>query len=231
MIDTFLKDHLLRWLLNRYYGTTFIPADDHDIIYGRHNIRHITLNNGVAVKASHASRYVALQDVVEYDWRDIRPTDIVLDIGANIGAFAIGAAKIAKRVIAMEPLYHLELTHNKFLNLCPNIIVLPTALGDSLTVNISYDLSEPREVPALSFDLLLHLCGEPVSFLKCDCEGAELTIPYELLLPIRRIEMELHDASNPKEQELLAFLQSNWNTTVSQLDATHRMVHAFRKEP
>ena len=39
-----------------------------------------------------------IDDVCSYKFDDIRSSDIVLDIGANIGAFALHAAKKAKHV-------------------------------------------------------------------------------------------------------------------------------------
>ncbi len=42
----------------------------------------------------------------------VRSTDIVVDVGANIGAITIPLAKVAKKVYAIEPLLYKELEDN-----------------------------------------------------------------------------------------------------------------------
>ncbi len=44
-----------------------------------------------------------ITSVTEYRFEDIRPGDRVLDIGANVGAFCIRAARLGGRVTAVEP--------------------------------------------------------------------------------------------------------------------------------
>ncbi|MCK9277869.1 MAG: FkbM family methyltransferase, partial [Methanoculleus sp.] len=54
----------------------------------------------------------AVYVVGEYHIDDIRPEDIVLDIGANVGAFCIRAARRSRRVLAVEPVLTEALQEN-----------------------------------------------------------------------------------------------------------------------
>lgn len=48
----------------------------------------------------------------EYEWNDIKKDDIVIDIGACVGAFSLRAAQFSNHVFAIEPLFMDELKQN-----------------------------------------------------------------------------------------------------------------------
>lgn len=134
----------------------------------------------------------SIKDVMtEYKFDDIRPTDIVLDIGANIGGFSLNVHKMASHVYAIEPLFIDALNRNIELNNAKNIDVIHCALGYG-EMNITYN-GTSNKVIGLSLENIIKLCGGHVDFMKCDCEGAEFCIQVPDIMNIRRIEAEVHN--------------------------------------
>ena len=133
--------------------------------------------------------YRQITDVREYRFGDISPEDIVVDIGANIGAFCIRAARTARQVTAVEPVTCAQLRENIRLNRV-SVQVLEGALGDGKPADICWD--DTRVIsPTYTLQKIRQIAGG-CDFLKCDCEGAEWLIDPAELTGIRRIEMELH---------------------------------------
>jgi FkbM family methyltransferase len=130
-----------------------------------------------------------ITEVSEYRFSDIRRDDRVLDIGANVGAFSLRAARLSPYVTAVEPLTIDPLKENIRLN-AADVRVIEGALGDGSVCRISWDDLD-RSVQTYTLGQLIAIAGG-CDFLKCDCEGAEWKISPEDLLGIRRIEMELH---------------------------------------
>jgi hypothetical protein len=130
-----------------------------------------------------------ITEVPEYWMQDIREDDTVLDLGANIGAFAIRAARRSRHVVAVEPVTTDLLLGNIRLN-GADIRVLRAALGDGRPAEIVWDGCRAI-VPSFPLRDLTRQAGG-CDFLKCDCEGAEWQIEPDDLSGIRRIEMELH---------------------------------------
>lgn len=84
----------------------------------------------------------------------IRPTDIVVDIGANMGLFALWAAPQASlgRVVAVEPSRTLDcLVHNARWNGLDNITPVPVAIGN--------DGDEMELVEYPGFNIVTHPVG------------------------------------------------------------------------
>lgn len=133
--------------------------------------------------------------LTDYHFSDIRPTDIVLDIGANIGAFTLFAAKKAKHVYAVEPLYTDILRKNIAKNNLKNVTVLEMGVGDDNKHLVKYG-NRSKRVYFTPFSNLLQMCNNKIDFLKCDCEGGEWSISPTYLKGIRRIEMEVHHFKN-----------------------------------
>lgn len=131
------------------------------------------------------------RSINEYDTKDIRPSDIVLDIGANIGGFSLNIYKKVHYVYAVEPLFIDTLNRNIELNNAKNINVIPCALGSG-EMDITYN-GLSRKVIGLSLGDIIKLCGNHIDFLKCDCEGAEWCITLPEIMNIRRIEAEIHN--------------------------------------
>ena len=121
---------------------------------------------------------------------DIGKDDRVLDIGANVGAFCLRAARLSSQVTAVEPVTIERLKENIRLNNA-TVRVIEGALGKcGGRCEISWD-DLVRTVPVYPLNTFISLAGG-CDFLKCDCEGAEWQIRPEELEGIRRIEMELH---------------------------------------
>lgn len=164
---------------------------------------------------------------------EIGADDVVIDVGANIGAFAVTAARAAPngRVIACEPESDnfALLCDNLARNGCRNVTAVRAAVTDHLgevSLSVSADNSSGHSlrrshggpgvvVPAVPLDRLLdehHV--ERCDFLKLDCEGAEYDIlyhlPTEYFRRIRRIALEYHaspDEKRAKGDGLVDFLR------------------------
>jgi hypothetical protein len=130
-----------------------------------------------------------ITDVPEYRFNDICPEDVVVDIGANIGAFSIRAARVSCSVTAVEPVTAALLRNNIQAN-GVSVQVIDGALGDGKPAEICWD--ECRVfTPSFTLRMIFKMAGG-CDFLKCDCEGAEWLIHPKELAGVRRIEMELH---------------------------------------
>jgi len=191
----------------------------------------VTLTDGSAFKAT-KNFWVVLDEVRrEYDWSDMRSTDILLDIGAHIGSITIPAARKVKHVYAVEPLFTDELRENICLNGLTNVTILPFALGNGGAIDISFFESEKKNIQTRTFREILELCGEQIDFLKCDCEGGEWFINVRDLEGIRRIEMEVHPVMWPEEKsnpDLIPYIQDNWITEKTEIKTTYSL-HAKKK--
>jgi len=135
------------------------------------------------------ARFRQITDVDEYRFNDICPEDIVVDIGANVGAFCIRAARRSRNVTAVEPVTTAPLRNNILAN-GVSVQVLEGALGDGKPAVICWD-EERVSTSTYTLQMILELAGG-CDFLKCDCEGAEWLINPTELAGVRRIEMELH---------------------------------------
>jgi FkbM family methyltransferase len=128
----------------------------------------------------------------EYKFYDIQPTDIVLDIGANVGAFSLFVSRFVYHVYAVEPMLYEVLGANVINNERDNITVLTHALGKGM-LEIPWEGCKTRHIIGKSLGELIQECGGHVDFIKCDCEGGEWAITAEDLRCVRRIEMEIHN--------------------------------------
>ena len=136
-----------------------------------------------------STRWRQITVVPEYRFDDMRTDDIVIDIGANVGAFAIRAARLSCRVVAVEPVTCDLLQENTRLN-GVDVRVICGALGDGCPAEVRWD-GEVVTTPTFPLRKIIAMAGG-CDFLKCDCEGAEWHIDPADLLSVRRIEMELH---------------------------------------
>jgi len=168
--------------------------------------------------------------------RPLSPGDRVIDIGANIGAFTILAARIvgpAGQVIAVEPATDTfrQLERNLALNNLTNAIAKRTAVGEtpgtaslhvahnavftSLYREIAAQATSDRieEVTIVTLDQLLEENGwNRCHFLKLDCEGAEHGIIRGMsaatAAKIDQIGMELHRVEGFDSAALIDKLKS-----------------------
>lgn len=143
-----------------------------------------------------------------------RFTGTVVDVGANIGAFAVLAAKAgAKRVVAFEPepgnlarlQYHLEL--NNVADVVEAKAMAVNGRGGSLAVEGTGGGARtvpPDEfgyvVPAVSLAEALRDVGD-VEFLKMDIEGGEYAaftqLAVDALAFVDRMALEFHGPAMP----------------------------------
>jgi len=184
----------------------------------------------------------------EYRFDRIRPDDVVLDIGAQIGAFAIPAAKIARRVYAVEPLFHCELLESLRLNRAAKVYPLLYGVrhdGEGCNTEVVDYWGLRRFCRVLSFpDILREIQGSHVApfesrnidVLKIDCEGCEWYINPEDLKGIRVIEAELHTfglgiKGRRKMKQWISWLEENgYNYELEHIDSTRSMLHAEKRE-
>jgi FkbM family methyltransferase len=174
-------------------------------------------------------------EVPEYWMDDIRADDLVLDIGANIGAFCIRAAKMSRHVAAVEPVTADLLEENIAMN-GVNVRVFRAALGDETMSEIEWDGIRSL-VPTFRLRDLVRNAGG-CDFLKCDCEGAEWQIGPEELSGIRRIEMELHQPpiGGPPNPELLRYIAREYSFSIDRIPVHGPLgqmgiLHAWRQSP
>lgn len=146
----------------------------------------------------------------------IGETDTIVDIGANIGAFSVWAAKMAHKglILSYEPdkkNFGL-LVRNKHLNKCFNIHCFCLGVCDRpgrkpfylQSVNNSMhslfpdDFARKTTIPCTSLDTIVSVHGlKRIDVLKIDAEGAEYPILLKAstrtLSKIQRIYLEYHD--------------------------------------
>lgn len=134
----------------------------------------------------------SLQRIDGNPWfRNIRPDDVVLDIGANIGAIAIPLAKKAEHVYAVEPLFFKELRDNVELNGLINVTILPFGIAPTAGFRAFEFSSRSGGARTISFAELKEWTGH-IDFLKMDCEGCEWGIESGEMEGIRELRIEFH---------------------------------------
>jgi hypothetical protein len=219
MIDiaTILKDlyycdfNIQKWINHRF-------RDPSKIVIDKASLAYVTTTEGLKFHCIWGN--ILHQVLEEYQFQDIEPNDVVLDLGANIGAFALRAALKCRHVYAVEPLYPKELTENIALNnLQDKITVLPYGIGDGRKIPIKF-FERVETIQTYPFMEILKMTG-PVSFLKCDIEGAEWVLRPEEIANIRRLEFEVHlgkghsgeDLNLLENEDLIRFIYDHWNTT------------------
>lgn len=132
-----------------------------------------------------------LYAIQNYNMNDLKPDDVVLDLGANIGAFSLPASTKCKHVYAIEPLYYDVLRKNCELNSIKNISVLPCAIGYPGESTIEHG-NRNKTSKVVPLNMIYRLCRYKPTFLKIDIEGYEWFITPEDFNGIREIEGEIH---------------------------------------
>lgn len=150
-------------------------------------------------------RYV-VDEARAYRPLELRPDDVVLDLGACIGSYTVIAARTARKVIAVEPApENFELLAMNCADLTDRTQLIQAAVvGDRrgsvrLFTASSWNHSTVAyrgrtasvEVPAVCFADLLET--ERPTVLKADIEGAEWDLPItDLPDYVRAFAIELH---------------------------------------
>ena len=163
----------------------------------------------------------------EYRLDDIKKSDIVLDIGANIGAFSILASKKAKHVFAVEPLSADIIRKNIAINGINNITVLETGIGMGKQT-IRYKRRQ-KVIELTPLDKILEITGK-CDFLKMDCEGGEWSINYHDLEGFRQIECELHNFDGKHDfsifEKILAKAGFEYEIDIAKSEIKFCLIHA-----
>ncbi len=168
---------------------------------------------------------------------EVRDDDIVIDIGGNIGVFAVHAARQTPRgrVYAFEPsgenyeLLRQNISLNKFENISAfHAAVVGTPGPVKLYLNHQggfHSIQSDRRSDSSKYELVEGVKLQEIfdrheiahcDLLKIDCEGAEYEILYNLPRQyfdrIDRITMEYHGSADAQERrtqsnQLVAYLQ------------------------
>lgn len=191
-------------------------------------------------------RVVEQREYLPDDFK-IGPRDVVVDIGGNIGSFAVLAASLARegRVFSYEPIpenYEI-LRQNLILNghthakaFCQGVIDKPGKVEMFLDIrsNGGHSIKQlPGNLGGIQVDMttLERILADnnitTIDFLKIDCEGAEFQILNRcdpaLLSRVRRLAMEYHILEKPpkkaeRARELIEFLESRGFRVVAHHD-------------
>jgi len=166
----------------------------------------------------------------DYYFTDIQQSDIVLDIGANVGAFSMFVSKFVKQVYAVEPMLFEILHQNVTNNNIKNISILPNALGNGM-LEIPWEGFKSRHITGMSLPEIIQLCGGKVDFIKTDCEGGEWCIKPEELKNVRRLEAEVHnfDGTHNLTDFLKMLDDANFEYTYTSPRGGILIVHARNK--
>ena len=198
------------------------------------NMAYVGFGNGIIF----TTRVNSFDAVVLYEiWKNrcyqaaqIKKNDIVVDIGAHIGGYAVWADKLGAKVIAYEPLpsnYQLLLKNiklNKSENIKSHNVAVSSKTGE-ITLHVEKRIGLSSIYPSATETITVPSIGlheiftsnkfRKISLLKMDVEGAE----YDILLHARtedlqKIEtliIEYHDFFDHghSKAELKALLQNN----------------------
>ena len=220
----------LRGLVGTNDRKQFIYSNIYNQIYILLSRKHKIIGNENAIYHLDNYFYLVDQAINEYDYSDIRETDIVLDIGAALGGFSLEVHKKAKYVFAVEPLFCEKLYANIDLNHANNVTVFECAIGESNTTqNISF-VDKTNPAPCKSLSELIGLCGGHVDVLKIDCEGGEWCIEPHELEGIRKIEAEIHSFNNERKEDFTDMLLSlDYDVEILNRSKSTQLISARRR--
>ena len=156
-------------------------------------------------------------NLTSFTRRELRPGDVYLDIGANVGYFTLLASRQVGpkgRVISVEadPWTFRRLVDNVELNDCPNVRALNVAAtgepckvrierkdaGNSGTNSIAADQAEGN-IEGWTFETIAGDDLSNISFIKIDIEGSEAPILKAILDLSGRLSNQLIVASEVSE--------------------------------
>lgn len=175
--------------------------------------------------------------------RLVKPNFICWDIGANTGTYTIALSRLAKAVIAFEPVPHSFATVRQVTELAhlTNVELHRTAMSDARGhsrfsvpsegfyggyYRASFDAAGALEVETDTIDGLIARGVPEPDFIKCDVEGAEKpVIAGARGLLARRRPVWLLETFDPT---VLPLMESfGYTTHVRTTDNTLRRVSAF----
>jgi FkbM family methyltransferase len=184
----------------------------------RYHVRGGTLDLSVVNEQAFSNPYLGSGFVT------LNADAVVIDVGANIGDFAVMAARKcpAGRVVAVEPLRSAGqiIEAQARLNSLHNITWVHAVLSDrngtsaANRLGSAYDTAEGAAEQVQSHtlsQLMADLQLDRIDLLKLDCEGAEWDIlpSAEAVLPlVRQIAMEFHCERGWTVEKLANWLRS-----------------------
>lgn len=134
---------------------------------------------------------------------DVKASDILLDVGANIGIFTVLASKKVNKVIAVEPdpYNYKYLKKNIELNNIKNVIISNKAVSNYKGVTfISSKGSQSKlaekgiKINVTTIDELLNEHNIDIDALKMDIEGSEYeALDGKFLERCKRLMVEIHN--------------------------------------
>lgn len=199
--------------------------DESILFLPKNNIKYICTND--AVFENSPLLYTLMQVESDYIFDDLNPEDIILDIGAGIGAFSLRVHQKVNHVYAIEPLWTNELLKNCELSNADNVTVLPYALSKD-ELSVEYE-DRKANVEGKTLSEIKELCGGHVDFLKMDCEGGEWNIKPHELKGIRRIEAEIHSFNGENMNDFVKMLESCGFVVKKKKNACNNMlIHAWK---
>jgi FkbM family methyltransferase len=184
---------------------------------------------------------IIFQRIYTPSFLPLKPDDIVVDIGANIGVFSVYAASLTQNMVyAFEPMpSNVEfLRRNAQSNGLGNIAIHEVGVDDKTGTARLYqstisgghrlfdhyrdqELDRFLEVPTTTLPQIMDDNGlEQVDFVKMDCEGSEGPIlastPIEYLRRIMKIAMEFHDDASEYKHDFIddRLQKSGFGTTL-----------------
>lgn len=176
----YTPDKLIKWWLTRLANVKVAVCE----VQGSSMILDLS-DKGIhrdlylhGIREPQATRY--LQSILQPEW-------VVVDIGANIGYYALQEARAVRSVIALEPApeNYKGLAHNVELNGYRNVRAYRLAIGDE-TREIGFVLSRAcnwnsvaesgGDITVPMFPLDIFLNGVRADFVRMDVEGYEMKI-------------------------------------------------------
>jgi len=189
----------------------------------------------------------------------IKETDVIIDIGANIGSFTIDAARKADKGLILsfepDPDNYLLLENNVKLNNLNNVRIFQKAVAgvngkrfiyrdpiNNAAHSIIRISSQIISVYCLTLSEIFSISKiNNCDFLKIDCEGAEYEIifntPADILKRVQKITLEyhtpkFHDIENETytPENLVKYLkETGFQTTLIKENAIQGAIWAVRK--
>lgn len=169
-----------------------------------------------------------IQNAYKYNHKDLRPSDIVLDVGAGIGTFSLNIHNEVSHIYAIEHnAYNIsELRRNIALNNVENIDILEES---DILLNQKL-LNQKSESDILLNHILLNLSGN-IDFMKIDFTKLHdftnydfLSFPY--IMNIRRIEAKIHNSHQYNQfKEILTDAGFNYTINNHYLSAKNRYIN------
>lgn len=155
----------------------------------------------------------SISDTREYKFYELKPTDVVIDIGANVGGFSTMIHDKVEKVYCIEPIFGKYLESLFAYNNIGNIEVIKVGLGKGIH-KLEYNGYIKENVSCLPLRTIIKMCGNKVDLIKMDCEGGEWNITetdlqYAKSVGLRTIVAEIHNTKNYKKEEFIELLNKN----------------------